>query len=137
MHTFVYPSLLCLAWNSRERNTHVKFMWNSFSYEVKSTWIEISLFCGRSYRIISYANKMKITSHFHLEFSCMILTYKVFFNVKFMRHNYMWICNSLGPLSDVQCYLYELDGEADYHCTPLRKVTANRVDNFMLYKLIV
>lgn len=43
----------------------------------------------------------------------------------------------MGPLSDVQCHLYESDGEADYHCTPLREVAANRGDNFMLYKLIV
>lgn len=68
----------------------------------------------------------------------MILTYKVFiFNVNFVWHNYLWICYSMGPLSDVQCHLYESDGEADYHCTPLREVAANRGDNFMLYKLKV
>lgn len=49
---------------SRERNTHWKFMWNSFSHEVKCAWIEISFFSSfgtRSCRITSYANKIKIT----------------------------------------------------------------------------
>lgn len=37
---------------SRERNTHWKFMWNSFSHEVKCAWIEISFFFFFWYQIL-------------------------------------------------------------------------------------